>query len=255
MGGDVAPKRLVLLPGLDGTGQLFADFLAALPVTLIATVVSYPPERFLSYADLLPFVSAAAPRAEPFALLAESFSTPIALRYAVTNPPNLAAVVICAGFVFKPIGGWSWIVKRVAKPWIFRLRPPRRILEDFLIGSNAPQALIQKLRQALRIVSPAVLSRRVREALDCDARNDLARTTVPIMYMQAAHDRLLAEYCRTEIFRMRPDITCAVVQGPHLILQREPQKAANLVATFVGQLGAGARSLPSVQGRGFPSLD
>jgi pimeloyl-ACP methyl ester carboxylesterase len=238
MAHDAAPKQLVLLPGLDGTGQLFTEFLAALPDTLTANAISYPTGRFLSYADLVPFVDAAIPKAEPFVLLAESFSTPIALAYAATKPPNLAAVILCAGFVFKPIGRWSRIVKCVAKPWIFMLRSPRRILEYFLIGENAPPALIQRLRQALEIVSPTVLSRRVREVLDCDARNDLARTTVPIMYVQAVHDKLLPESCRSEIFRIRPDIIPAVVQGPHLILQREPQKVANLVATFVQQLTA-----------------
>jgi pimeloyl-ACP methyl ester carboxylesterase len=234
---DLALKQLVLLPGLDGTGQLFADFLAALPDTFTTRIATYPTEKFLSNVELLPFVSAAVPKAGPFVLLAESFSTPIALGYATTNPPNLAGVVICAGFVFKPIAGWSWIVKGVAKPWLFNLRPPRRVLEYFLVGANAPPTLIQKLRQALLIVNPEVLSCRVREALDCDARNDLARTSVPVMYVQAAHDRLLAKSCRSQIFRMRPDVISAVVQGPHLILQREPQKVANLVTTFVEELG------------------
>jgi pimeloyl-ACP methyl ester carboxylesterase len=234
---DLALKQLVLLPGLDGTGQLFTDFLAALPNTFTTTIVTYPTEKFLTNTELLPFVSAAVPKVGPFVLLAESFSTPIALGYAATNPPNLAGVVICAGFVFKPIAGWSWIVKSVAKFWFFRLRPPRRILEYFLIGANAPPTLIQQLRQALQIVSPTVLSRRVCEVLDCDARNDLARTTVPIMHVWAVHDRLLAKSCRSEILRIRPDVISAVVQGPHLILQREPRKVANLVTTFVEQLG------------------
>jgi pimeloyl-ACP methyl ester carboxylesterase len=234
---DLALKQLVLLPGLDGTGQLFADFLAELPDTFKSTIVTYPTEKFLSNTELLPFVSAAVPKAGPFVLLAESFSTSIALGYAATNPPNLKGVVICAGFVFKPIAGWSWIVKSVAKPWFFRLRPPRRILEYFLVGANAPSTLIQQLRQALQIVSPTVLSCRVREALDCDARNDLARTSVPIMYVWAVHDRLLTKSCRSEILRIRPDVISAVVQGPHLILQREPRKVAKLVTTFVEQLG------------------
>jgi pimeloyl-ACP methyl ester carboxylesterase len=234
---DLALKQLVLLPGLNGTDQLFADFLAALPDTLVATVVSYPTGRFLSYSKLLPFVSEAVPKAGPFVLLAESFSTPIAFAYAATNPPNLAAVVICAGFVFKPIAGWSWIVRSAAKPWFFGLRPPRCILEYFLVGGDAPPTLIQDLRQALQIVNPEVLSYRVCEALDCDARNDLARTRVPIMYVQAAQDRLLGESCRRDILRVKPNTVSAVVQGPHLILQREPQKVANLVASFVQQLG------------------
>jgi pimeloyl-[acyl-carrier protein] methyl ester esterase len=233
--GELSLKHLVLLPGLDGTGQLFADFLTALPPTLAATVVTYPTKRLLSYGELLPLLSATAPQTEPFVVLAESYSTPIALKYAATNPANLAAVIICAGFVQKPIASWSPVVRIIAKPWIFRLRPPRSALEFFLIGQNAPSALIQRIRQTLHLVRPEVLSGRVREVLECDARNDLSRTTVPIMHLRALHDRLLSASCNKEILRIRPDVEVATVEAPHMILQREPQKAAALVTAFMAK--------------------
>jgi pimeloyl-ACP methyl ester carboxylesterase len=136
---------LVLRPGLDGTGELFLDFIAALPESWTATTVTYPTDTFLQYADLRPFVRAAVPQLERFVLVAESFSTPLAVWYAATVPPNLAAVVICTGFVGNPVDGWSGAVKALAKPWLFRLRPPRAIVEDFLLGQNAPSDLLQKL--------------------------------------------------------------------------------------------------------------
>jgi pimeloyl-[acyl-carrier protein] methyl ester esterase len=169
----LAPKHLVLLPGLDGTGELFADFIAALPESWTATTVAYPSDRFLSYKDLRPFVSAAVPQSERFVLVAESFSTPLAVWYAATNPHNLAAVIICAGFVGSPVRRWSRTVKAIAKPWLFRLKPPRAMAEYFLLGQNAPPDLLQKLRRALHRVSPDVLSGRVLEVLDCDERDDL----------------------------------------------------------------------------------
>ena len=99
----MAPKHLVLLPGLDGTGELFLDFLAALPELWTATIVTYPTNGFLRYSDLRPYVGAAVPQLEPFVLVAESFSTPLAVWYAATAPPNLTAVVICTGFVGNPV--------------------------------------------------------------------------------------------------------------------------------------------------------
>jgi pimeloyl-[acyl-carrier protein] methyl ester esterase len=153
MEGALSPKRLVLLPGLDGTGELFAGFLRVLPTSLDTTVVSYPTNIFLPYSELLQLVRDAVPKAEPFVLLAESFSTPLALKYAATSPPNLAAVVICAGFARSPIMGWSGFVKAVAKPWFFKLRPPQSVLEYFLVGRNPPPLLIHTLRQTLQRVS------------------------------------------------------------------------------------------------------
>jgi pimeloyl-ACP methyl ester carboxylesterase len=236
----VTLKRLVLLPGLDGTGELFADFVAALPHSFIATPVAYPKDKFLSYADLQALVKEAAPQSERFVLVAESFSTPLAVSYAATRPPNLAALVICAGFVGNPIGRWSGVVRAVAKPWLLGLRPPRFLLEYFLVGKNAPPSLLQNLCRALQHVSPEVLSARLREVLDCNARDDLRRTTVPLMYLRAANDKLLSAATQKDVLHIRPDTLCKLVPGPHLLLQREPQKAAALVATFIQQVDASA---------------
>jgi pimeloyl-[acyl-carrier protein] methyl ester esterase len=232
----LAPKHLVLLPGLDGTGELFKDFIAALPKSCTATIVAYPTDRFLSYSDLRPFVSAAIPQSERIVLVAESFSTPLAVWYAATNPPNLIAVVICAGFVGSPVHDWSGIVRALAKPWLFSLRPPRTIVEYLLLGQNAAPDLLEKLRQALHVVSPDVLSGRVHEVLDCDARDDLRRTKVPLLYLEASNDRLLSSSCKEEFSQIRPDVFFKSVPAPHLLLQREPQKAASIVMAFVDNL-------------------
>ncbi len=232
----LAPRHLALLPGFDGTGDLFADFIAALPESWTATTIAYPTDRFLRYAGLRPFVSAAVPQAERFVLVAESFSAPLAVWYAATNPHNLAAVVICAGFVRNPLRGWSGAVRAVAKPWLFKMKPPRTILEYFLLGQNAPSGLLQSLRHALQRVSPSVLSGRLQEVLDCDARDDLRRTTVPLLYLEATYDRLLSLSCKDEFSQLRPDTVLRSVPAPHLLLQREPQKAATIIMAFISGL-------------------
>lgn len=167
-------------------------------------------------------------------LLAESFSAPLAVKFAASNPPNLAALVICAGFVFKPLAAWSPLAKAVAQPWLFRLNAPRHTLEYFLIGRGAPRSLIQEVRQVLRLVTPEVLSNRVCEALNCDARNALAQTTVPVLYVEATQDNLLVDSCVGEMKRIKPNILIKRVVGPHLLLQREPQKVVNIVSAFMG---------------------
>ena len=88
-----APK-LVLLPGLDGTGRLFKDFIAALPPTLSAVAVAYPGDRCLPYADLAAIVQSNLPTPEPFVLVAESFSTPLAIACAAKQPLGLKGLVL-----------------------------------------------------------------------------------------------------------------------------------------------------------------
>jgi len=232
----LGPKNLVLLPGLDGTGRLFRDFIAALPASLNSKVVCYPPDRSLGYADLLSFVIQAVPSSEPFVLLAESFSTPLALAYAATKPANLAGVILCAGFVRNPVGAKSFPIRCLAGPWAFRIDPPRWAIEYFLCGRQAPLNLVAGLREALKSVRPEVLSFRVREILNCDARRDLARVSSPCMYLRAANDRVVSKSSSEEILKIRPDIRSETIVGPHLILQREPEKTARLVANFIQSL-------------------
>jgi hypothetical protein len=67
---------LVLLPGLDGTGELFAPFLQSLGGPMPTQVVSYPRDQELGYALLEPLVRAALPINRPFVLPYGLFSAP-----------------------------------------------------------------------------------------------------------------------------------------------------------------------------------
>lgn len=230
-------KHLVLLPGLDGTGQLFLDFVTALPNTISVTTVTYPAKEVLPYADLRAFLSVAIPECEPFVLLAESFSSPLAVEFTASKPQNLTALIICAGFVSRPLGGWSPPAKALAWPWLFNINIPRFILEHFAVGQNAPQQLIESFRRVLHAVSPEVLSGRARDAMGSDVRRALAQITVPLLYVEGTEDHLLADSCLKEMKRIKPDMLIAQIAGPHLLLQREPRKVAEIVAAFIRESG------------------
>lgn len=95
--------RLLLLPGMDGTGRLFAPLLAALPPDIDGEPVAYPPDEPLGYEGLLPLVEAAAARGGDFVVVGESFSGPLALLLAARSPPGLRGVVLCATFIRFPL--------------------------------------------------------------------------------------------------------------------------------------------------------
>jgi pimeloyl-ACP methyl ester carboxylesterase len=85
-------------------------------------------------------------------------------------------------------------------------------------------------------MSPEVFSSRLRSISSCDARAELARVSVPALYLQAANDRVVPARCLDEILAIRPDVTVARIDGPHLLLQREPRQAAEIVTDFIRQL-------------------
>ena len=94
--------KLLLLPGLDGTGVLFRPLLKSLPDWLEPVVIPYPTQQVLGYDDLLSTIRQALPLDEPFLLLGESFGGPLALRLAASKPPGLKGVILCGSFVTCP---------------------------------------------------------------------------------------------------------------------------------------------------------
>jgi hypothetical protein len=58
---------LVLLPGMDGTGELFADFVTAVGDAAVPLVVRYPGHQPLDYEGITAFAGALLPQDRPYA--------------------------------------------------------------------------------------------------------------------------------------------------------------------------------------------
>jgi pimeloyl-[acyl-carrier protein] methyl ester esterase len=235
-GKNLIASTIVLLPGLEGTGTLFADLISEFPPSFTVVVGKYPPQRFLSYDELIPYVQQIVPSGTPFILVAESFSTPLAVKYAAMRPSNLVGLILSAGFITNPAGNWTLLARLLTRRLVLRISPPRWFLKRFVIGKNSPAPLEASFRQALEVPSADVLVERLRAVLSCDEREDLARTQVPMMYIQGERDGLVPEECFREIARIRPDVQLVSIPGaPHLVLQREPKKCAEAIVRFVEQ--------------------
>jgi pimeloyl-[acyl-carrier protein] methyl ester esterase len=221
---------------MDGTGELFSEFIAALPETFEAVAVGYPTERYLSYSELENFVLAACPTSEPFMLIAESFSTPLALKYAAANPANLEGVVLCAGFAASPVRGWRRFIASLLAPVVFHVTMPNVAARHWLVGTDASPSLLRAVRTAVASVKPDVLAARLRAVLACDVRGAVGQIGVPILYIRAEQDRLVSALCVEELRQLKPEMTVAALEGPHLLLQRQPQKAAEAVVGFIGSV-------------------
>ena len=237
--------KLVLLPGLDGTGDLFADFASALPADFETTILRYPSDECLSNSELVEVVRSAMPDREPFVLVAESFSTPLAIQIAAANPPNLKALILCAGFAKAPVKGWLRFIRIFLSPLLFRLPVPEFAVRWLLTGPGAPASLISAVEKAVSSVKPQVLSTRLRAVLRCDVRDELSKIAVPILYLKATEDRVVRAPCFEDIRRVNPQVKVIEVSGPHLLLQREAQQTAEIVSKVVQAIGC-ERNLPAI---------
>jgi pimeloyl-ACP methyl ester carboxylesterase len=226
-------NRLVLLPGMHGTGGLFSEFMRAIPEPKHIEAVYYPTNVSLSYEQLLKISRSFVPESDPYFLLAESFSTPLAIEFAATRPTNLQGLILCAGFASSPSTGPGRIAASFLAPLVFRLPVIEFAINRFLIGPHSPESLQASVRAVISSVKPTVLTARLRAVLSCDAREALSHVAAPILYIQATKDKVVPRSCLEEIQRVKPDVRVAEINGPHLILQWEPQQSADAVTRFV----------------------
>ncbi|MGC2638241.1 MAG: alpha/beta hydrolase [Acidobacteriaceae bacterium] len=232
----MAVEKILILPGMDGTGKLLIEFMGELPASLRTEIPQYPTDRVLTYDDLAKMVRSLCEDSPPFVLMAESFSTPLAIRIAAENLANLQGLILCAGFARSPVrGAKRWVVSVLA-PLLTRAVLPEAAIRAWLVGRDATSTLVRITRETIASVQPAILTARLRAVLACDVRADLLHVTVPLLYLQAQHDRLVRPRCLKGIRTIRPDVRAVVVDGPHFLLQREPQQTAHIVTEFLSGL-------------------
>jgi pimeloyl-[acyl-carrier protein] methyl ester esterase len=225
--------KLILLPGMEGTGKLFAPLVGQLGMTYEIEAVSYPTDECRSYPELFGIVQSAIPASDPFIIVAESFSSPLGIMYAASTSTNLKGLIICAGFASSPIRGWRRFLCYWLAPLIFSRSPSDSSIRFFLAGHDAPASLIAATRSAIASVKLSVLVHRLRTILSCDARAELNQVNVPILYLQAEQDRVIGPSCLEEIRRIKPHLSVEKYPGPHLLLQQEPERCAAAIKAFV----------------------
>lgn len=227
---------LVLLPGMDGSGMLFDPLLEALGAEVNVVRVRYPPDQALDYAALETLVRQALPCGEPYVLLGESFSGPLAIAIAAQRPRGLVGLVLCCSFAANPrpaLRRSGWLLRGGWLKAAARLGAAR-----VLLGSDGNARLRRLLAQALAPVAAAVLEQRARAVLKVDVSAQLSAVAVPLHYLQAARDRLVPPACGAAIAQVKPDIVLHVIEGPHCLLQAAPQAcAAVLRAILAGSCG------------------
>lgn len=227
-----APLLLVLLPGMDGTGQLFVRFACSLQSHCgIATQVIAYPAVPLDYRALEAMVRSQLPQEQAYIVLAESFSGPLGAALRSNPPPGMRGLVLCCSFVRNP------------RPRLTRLRHllklipfacmPGLALRLALLAPYATPALQAELSQALAQVPPKVLRERLRSVLRADAAHIFASGSLPVLYLRARHDRLVPPSNALQIMALAPGTQLVEIDAPHMLLQAAPEAAAIAVANFM----------------------
>ena len=219
----------LLLPGMDGSGELYAPLVRRIAsdpkhrVDKIA-VVRYSPRVPMSYPELTQFAAAQMP-AGKMTLIAESFSGPIAIGLAAQFPDRIERVVLSCTFVSNP---WPWLAPLApALAWMPLLPAPftsffgaEMLFNEYNSATNRTE-----LQRALAELSPSVLRSRMQAVLGCDVRDTLVRCPQAMVYLQARQDRVIPHGAAATLLAARPDIRLVQLDGPHCLLQTRADQA------------------------------
>ncbi len=215
-------RRMLLLPGLDGTATLWRPLLDALgDAAAGAELTTY--ERGTSRYEAL--LAALPPMRAPSLVVAESFGGPLAIRLAARDP-NVRALVLVASFAVGPP------LARLAPLLRLAPRPPSFALRLAMLGQDAPAARVRELSEAIAAVPRATIAARVAEVARVDVRAAARALAVPITWVVAARDHLVGP---------PRDVPGDVVtiDGPHLLAQTRPREVAAIVRSVAARVASG----------------
>ncbi len=226
----------LLLPGLDGGGTLFDNLVAARDGAA-TTIVRYPDHPDADLDACVAEVERQRPHGGAFVAVAESFSGPVALRWARTAPDGLAALVFVASFHASPhplLPLACALTGIAASPRMRTLATHDAVLRALCLGSGATPAHLAALRAAILAMPTAVLRSRLRLLRDLDERADGLPSDLPILCLRATHDRLVRRHHMDgALGGARHDMR--EVEGPHFLLQARARACLDAIGTWLAR--------------------
>lgn len=220
-----------LLPGLHGTSNLFTPLIEALG-DVPTELITYPVEISQSYDSLLEWLLKNIDWSIPRALVAESFSGPLALRVAEQQTDSVRALTLAASFCASPTNpGLALLPLRP----LMLLRPTKRALRHFLIGEDVSEREVEELRKVVRSIPSKTLSQRIRAILSLEEDQCPNLKNIPIQILQAQNDTMIPWEAQNQLRMQYGHATTHWLDAPHLILQTLPRECAALIKEFSTQ--------------------
>jgi pimeloyl-ACP methyl ester carboxylesterase len=221
---------IVLLPGLNGTKNLFQPLVDKAPNNFNILIIAFPSQESYSYQELTQYVLEKISHLnDGFILLGESFSGPLALFIAQTKPQNLRAVILTATFVSAPNIRLACFL-----PWAFGFRLAKFICS--LVCKNQPKSIMTMVFKELEHLEPKILAARIQSIFAVNAQAALKDCPVPIVYFRGIRDFVVPRWNLRKILAIRNDVIVNEFNTDHFLLQTAPAEAWVAISSFVDKI-------------------
>lgn len=217
--------KIVLLPGLDGSGKLFEPILPFLD-TDNTTVIPLPNSGAQDYETLKEYVKDKLPN-EDYILVAESFSGPIGVLLAKEGLDNLKAIVFVATFLTPPNKFLLNFCKMLPINKLTKLPFSSLFLKIFILGYSTDKKDVLRFKKVIDSVPLQIIQKRLNTISTLSMLE--VKVDLPSVYIRADSDKLVPSNKCDEFLRYFSKMMVKTVKGPHFILQANPSDCASII--------------------------
>lgn len=222
--------RIVLLPGLDGTGRLFSPLLECVDDPARFLVVRYQ-DVPADLDQLSQQAEAIIPEGQAVILIAESFSSLVALRLLERGRIEIGGILFFAGFARAPCP-LLLNLARFVPAFIIKFFSTHPVLVRlFFLTNKMPLSIFNLYLDVERGIPQEVLKDRIR--LLYEAKNlPSIKTDIPFGQLRVRGDLLVSKRSTADLRTLNPELFFWEVDGTHFFLQTNPKKSLQIIREF-----------------------
>jgi len=222
-----------MIPGLDGTGNLFEPLINTIHKTFQILVVKYPNETSSALVDIVHFIRSQIPADRQVILIAESFGGPIAIKL-LADGLRVKACILCATFSSAPRVRLLHLLKLLPIKILPKLYIPSIIANRVFLGKTSKLSTIKLLRKTIRSIEPRILESRINILSELDLLTELKLLPqIPFLFIQPTSDLLVPPESTNSFQEYLERIKFQKIEGGHFILQSNPEDCWVAINTFL----------------------
>lgn len=210
----------MLLPGLDGTGALFAPLISSIPAKHGVQLVEYPLEHDWNFEARTARARRRRPMDHSFALIGESFAEPTRIQLASEQRKGMRGLLLRCTFARNPHRRLAW--SKALLNWMPFARLPFAPLAARLLNGNKTSSVRTRLRHTTARLPTNLVRQRLKTVIEADVVSHVNAMQIPILSLRGLQDLPVPPSSGADIPSNGQNIAILQIDGPHALLRSEP---------------------------------
>ncbi|MET1257065.1 alpha/beta fold hydrolase [Aliikangiella maris] len=225
--------KILLLPGLDGTGKLFKHLNTYLKLPVQSEVIVLNDIVGRTHIEQARSIAHLIGRSRVI-LIAESYSGRIAYELCRILNQQISYIIFIASFVSNPCR-ITELIKNLPEIFFDIKYIPEILINYFCFSGYGKTKLYLALRETMALVSKKIIKQRIH--LIAKLQIPEQHYAINACYLRPSHDRLVSTRALKIIRECFPNLTVKTISGGHFIAQIEPKKCATIINKIIVEQG------------------